>query len=318
MPEWSAPEPGFARWVDGARLASSRALEPEERWELWARLGRLLLIGTVAWILAAATFLFSLGFGAAWAARSLGEWSVLIAGMTVGTAATVLLALSAHRAHRKARRLSRGARVGVIEIYRREAAEDEPEASTQLEVLSGAGTAWAEDGQRVPGWRDAWSVDLACQPDSAHIAAQWLEPVREFPREGVFQGSRELSGAERLELLRHRRGMVVRPAFTLGLLAVWALSHAVRLWATGWRGAGSLVDILLLVLGLKWMADLVSCLRLGLSVQRDRQEGRVFILKDEGVAESPEGGVRLEEYLPDSRLLWTSDRAPAAWRFWGR
>jgi len=190
-----------------------------------------------------------------------------------------------------------------------------------LEILPASRRIWRANDRPVRSWIVASWAETAEQPEVAHIAAQWLEPIGVIGDFDMQQGRRELSAEEMEELRRCAKGLWRKPLLPALLLSLWSfplagyaiVSHK---WPAGW---GGIMLALLTVSAVLLDYDLYQRLRQARCIGRDLADGFVIILnaradEEKGAEDAAPGEEHLYEGLLHSGLLWTEDGRAAGWR----
>lgn len=217
---------------------------------------------------------------------------------------------------------------------------DRPEPEfVEIEVLPLSHRLWLRDGQVVGGWEEAHWSEVATAPHFASMAAAWVEPLRAPSRssqepqilDSNQHGQRDLSAAEISELQRRARKAWLRPFWPAFFLTLWlCIPLSIRLFTNEPIRNGPMAFLLLFFTGLAYYA-LLQGLVAAWSLRKDIEIGIAVILRvpvsilygfvSNGTppAPTPEDGTPQEantviEILPYSRLDWTENGKPAAWR----
>lgn len=248
----------------------------------------------------------------AWVRRSRGLFGDLKQGVVKCYAGSVGPAFNYDRAFQRLQRDGLAPSIGVDKW--------------NVEVLSVSRRLWLVDGQAVRRWTDAPAAQVAATPAFSAIAAEWLQPVGSTPDAQMLGGQREMSPAERDEVLRHARRMVIRPAPFAIALTAWLL---VQSHVTG--VVGQVQIILLAMLAATANLALFRSLHQASQLHRDSRTGTLVIMRIEPKTRTDAASVttgslpasatatneaqgETMELLPISRLTWTEDGRPAIWR----
>lgn len=337
----ASPEKSTTEWCAGLPLVQQRPLTLEERddlrREVVRRRGRG--IGIVALFLVLGTlFAFAAARTSPTAEAAQSVLTVgLILLLMVGLPATILLARDAFR---QSKALSRDLKAGTVkrfagplpdvshdrtlqQLRQRGLLSAGPGEDGALEVLSASGRIWRVHDRPVAGWLVTQTVEVAETPPFAHIAAQWLQPVRKEDGATLFAGARDLSAAECEELCRYARRLWLRLLpLALGL-TLWLCMPITVLIVRG--NLYSRLDwirfVFLAAVTISCDVSFAASLLASRRLRRDERAGRVLIVRLEGDtpleteanAEPPvEAGTI--ELLPVSRWVWTENGSPATWR----
>lgn len=193
-------------------------------------------------------------------------------------------------------------------LVRRRLLTPDPRITQGLELLPASHLVWTVNGRRTSGIITAKPNVVAQVPEYAAMAAQWVEPAKQPGSEGMHINFRDLSTAERQELQRHWKKLLLRPLISALLLTVWA---GVALIMNSGRDAGFGMALVGGFAVWSWIG-VYRILDLAGKVRRDAAAGRVVIVRR---AQAP--GQELspaEEYLPQSGIPWSASERPAQWR----
>ena len=194
-----------------------------------------------------------------------------------------------------------------------------------MEILPVSGRVWRVTGASVRGWVIAQTVEVAQTPEFAGIAAQWLQPYSRKEDATLLGGQRELSPAEQMELRRFARRLWLRPLPAAAGLTAWA-ALPVTAWILHRRldsGFRFGQELFLVCIALLTDYHFVRSVLLSRRLARDAQRGRVMILSEQADLEKEKPPqpipptaekAKIVELLPVSRMIWTGDGRPAAWR----
>lgn len=193
-------------------------------------------------------------------------------------------------------------------LVRRHMLTPDPRITQGLELLPASQLIWTVNGRRTQGWISAKSSVVARVPEYAAMAAQWVEPAQHPGGEGMHINFRDLSSAEREELQRHWKKLLLRPLGSALILSVWvgvALAMGI--------GQGSSFGTAMVGAFAVWSwFGVYRMLKIARTVRRDAAAGRVVIVRRAlapGQELSP-----AEEYLPQSGIPWSAGERPAPWR----
>ena len=309
-------------WSGGLRLTGGRELMPDEREEIRRLSLRNRLHGSL--LLVPLPFLFPLCV----AALALpGEGGPPRDTLTMAVAGVMLLGtpwllLAARDRLRDARVLAQDARSGRVDQFGAERPAGSAPETDWFEALPHSGLVWCVNGVRTSARKRAERSEAADPPPYAAIAAEWVAPLEEGREGSVYLNHRELSPAEREDLRRHLRRLVIPPVLLAAVLNAWL---AIVLWAAGntghlpeGRNTLSFVFFVILVGAANW--NLARCLPLGRKFLQDARTGRVVIARSSEDGEPVEGETAApslsppEEFLPYSGVIWTRAGHPALWR----
>lgn len=194
-----------------------------------------------------------------------------------------------------------------------------------LDVLPASGRIIETNGQAAQAPAFARVVEVARTPEIAAIAAQWVEPISASDGSQVGLGHRELSRAERAEVaqcLRRARSRLIWPE---GVSSLWLTTLAVvAVWQLADGNGASLFRLFFYVI-IAGMVDVSWATRLMLAARlaKDIGDGHVVIFKfphgeprriGAKTVLPHEGAEVISEVLPFSKLPWTQNQHPAAWR----
>lgn len=190
------------------------------------------------------------------------------------------------------------------------------ERNWQVEILSPSGRVWTSDGAAVPRWIVSTVADVANTPEGA--APIYWEPAGAGPNgETVERSTRRLSEAERQEILRIARDGWRKPLPLVIGLSVWLAIPISMLIASrhfDHLSYWSTFALLCAATGTVWYR-FVKGLRRARVLGDDCEAGVIIVLKIQPKADA---GPNAEEltlgYLPQSKLNWTENDLPAAWR----
>lgn len=183
-----------------------------------------------------------------------------------------------------------------------------PQITQGLELLPASQLVWTVNGRRTGGLIRAKSNVVAQVPEYAAMAAQWVEPAKQPGSEGMHINFRDLSTAERQELQRHWKKLLMRPLASALLLTVWA---GVAMIMGTWKDSSFGLALVGGFAVWSWIG-VYRILTLAGKVRRDATAGRVVIVRRAlapGQELSP-----AEEYLPQSGIPWSAGERPAPWR----
>lgn len=311
------PDPNTTLYYDGLPLVGERELTGEERTALrkMARRGRwtgclLALVAPTGFLLGMAALSL---VAETWWTKAV-SILLFVAGLAI---AFVILQsrdnLRAARAMRASLKTGRVQQFGKAEApplafeewsEDDESGEDEvEEPTTSIEILAAGGLLWRVNGRPPFRYRPVETTAVPNPPDFAATAAEWMQPWTDPHGTTTWWNERDLSTAERAELRRHTRRAALPYIFLPFLTAYVGIGYF----------AGDLRESLftsLWMLAFVGWADYraVRALPHALRVRRDAKLGKVAIFR----AEAEHGPVT--EFLPFSRLVWTQDGHPAAWR----
>jgi len=193
-------------------------------------------------------------------------------------------------------------------LVRRGLLTPDPRITQGLELLPASNLVWTVNGRRTGGLLSAKSGVVAQVPEYAAMAAQWVEPAKQPGSEGVHINFRDLSTAERQELQRHWKKLLLRPLVSALLLTVWA---GLALMMGTWKESNFGLTMVGAFAVWSWIS-VYRILDLAGKVRRDASAGRVVIVRralSPGQELSP-----AEEYLPQSGIPWSAGARPAPWR----
>jgi hypothetical protein len=251
-------------------------------------------------------------------------WVLLLAGLP-------LMILRARDAFRLARAMRVGSRLGRALCFaapeRRGSQWPEAEAARpptamggkdealwSLEILSGSGLLWRMNERPSSHSTLVTPTEVTNAPDFASTAAQWVRPWTEPDGETTWWNRRALSDAEHGELRKHVR-RAIRPYFYLPLLTAYV---SIGFFTGDWRESPWTSIPMWAVIA--W-ADgcAIRVFPRVLRIRRDARSAMVIIFRpeDAAAAAAAPGSPALgpaTEVLPFSRLPWTHDGQPAAWR----
>lgn len=193
-------------------------------------------------------------------------------------------------------------------LVRRRLLTPDPRITQGLELLPASYVVWTVNGRRTHGLITAKPNVVAQVPEYAAMAAQWVEPAQQPGSEGMHVNFRDLSSAERLELERHWKKLLLRPLVSALLLTVWAgFAFSLGSWQDSSFGMALVGGFAVW----SWFG-VYRILTLAGKVRRDAAAGRVVIVRRTlvpGEELSP-----AEEYLPQSGIPWSAAERPAPWR----
>lgn len=193
-------------------------------------------------------------------------------------------------------------------LVRRRLLTPDPRITQGLELLPASNLVWTVNGRRTGGLITAKANVVAQVPEYAAMAAQWVEPAKQPGSEGVHINFRDLSAAERQELQRHWKKLLLRPLASALLLTIWA---AFALVMGTWKDSTFSLTMVGAFAVWSWVS-VYRILNLAGKVRRDATAGRVVIVRRAlapGQELSP-----AEEYLPQSGIPWSAGARPAPWR----
>ena len=194
-----------------------------------------------------------------------------------------------------------------------------------MEILPASGRVWRVTGAAVRGWVVAQTVEVAQTPEFANIASQWLQPFAQNENATLLGGQRDLSSAEQDELRRFARLLWLRPLPFAAGLTLWA-AMPVAAWMLGRHSANAFSfwqALFLVFFAVVTDYHFIHAVLLSRRIGQDAQRGRVMILSEQANLEKDKppaqsqinaGKAEIVELLPISRMIWTGDGRPAAWR----
>ncbi|HEY3267760.1 MAG TPA: hypothetical protein VGM37_12590 [Armatimonadota bacterium] len=201
--------------------------------------------------------------------------------------------------------------VGVLPLVKKRLLRRDAEPQT-LEILAASHAVWLANGQTPSAWVTVPVTGVAETPAYAAIAAEWVKPLTPAEDETLFANARDMTADECAELMNHARSNL-RLAGLLALLVNYGLTaRGISLYASGSHAVG--IGCVLLAAALH--VYVFRVLRTGLRLRRDARQGRLAIFRA-SVEPEEEGGDALSppvEILPASRIIWTEDGVPSAWR----
>lgn len=185
--------------------------------------------------------------------------------------------------------------------------------ATTIERLPRSGMVYRVDGRPLKPWIALQAVEVAEAPEPStgmfpeRAGEADLVPGLDLPR-------RRLSMAEAQEIERYRRRLVAVPGCLTLLLLIYPFFVLVALAAGKARGSSDGFRLVLFTLLAAWnLMSLLRAIRLYRRLGADVTEGWVLRIElDEEQATA--AGWKRAESLPASRLAWTIDGGPAAWR----
>jgi hypothetical protein len=185
-----------------------------------------------------------------------------------------------------------------------------------IEILADAGLVWRVNDVRTRRWLAATLSEVAPTPDFAATAAEWVQPFTSPEGETTWWNQRALTEEEHGELRKHIAS-IFRPAPIWVIFNVYIIAGLV---AGAWRTEPFPFFIWLAFA--VWMDFRVArTIPHVLVLRRDLRVSAVAIVRAEAKGETGEergpGAAELTaatEFLPYSRLIWSHDGEPAAWR----
>jgi hypothetical protein len=327
MSQMSTSQPGAQEtaWCAGFQQSGVRELTPAELEELRAlsarfqARGRVALGGTVAVVTVAAL--------AAWLGGSL-AWLVLA--LFIISLALPLGLMIAREGLVRARAFRQDAGwlrqfSGCItpslpedelrdRLVRRRLLFGDARPGQWFEVLPHSHLMWTANGYRVPVWMRTPPNVLAEVPEYAATAAQWVEPADQPGSEGIHLNFRELTTAERNEVRKHARKLMLRSVGGALLMTFWTGA----IWLTSDTGDRHFGKFLVGGFAAWSWWNVVRILSTVGKLTRDAEHGRVVIIR-RALSESgdPHRSPDLtppDEFLPESGIPWTVAEKPASWR----
>ncbi len=344
MSELRKETEGTTLWVAGMRLVGERELSPDERMEIRNAAISFAALGCGAALVLPFLILLLLLTVALAGAIDAPVSPLTALGVLALLTVSALLGYAMHRWVGWARQLARDARQGRAELFegevdprqlfdrtlrrlrrsgllRQSAHGDTDTSAERLEVLPGSNLVWRVNGGRPRGWIQTQIRRVADVPPFAAVAAEWLDRLSLEDSQQIHVGQRELSTAERGELEGLARHLMLKPTLVaLGLL----------LWLGGVLGYASIhgtpapghppgTTLALCILTGVAMANLMRSAGMGLQFRRDLALGRVIITRSaefnaEKAAPKATELSPPEEFLPNSRVMWSRAGRPAVWR----
>jgi hypothetical protein len=184
----------------------------------------------------------------------------------------------------------------------------------RLEVLPHSQRFWRVNDRPVRRWLTATWGQTANVPEHAAIAAEWLDQLPDVEDCHLAAGTRELTETEKADIRRYAHSRWRDIFWPTLLLTIWAfplLGYAIytHRWPTGWDGVMFLVLNTLAVLCLvMFILGVIGAAAL----LRDVRGDRVNIVR---VTPPESSGEEITiEWLPHSRIIWTTNGAPTEWR----
>lgn len=344
MSEPQTENEGTSLWVAGMRLVGERELTPDERMEIRNAAISFAALGCGAGlVLPFLFFLLLLAIALAGALDTPVSPLTALGVLGLLTAST-LLGYAMQRWVRWSRQLARDARSGRAELFegevdprqlfdrtlrrlrrsgllRQSGDQEQDGAAERLEVLPGSLLVWRVNGGRPRSWIQTQIRRVADVPPFAAVAAEWLDRLSPDDSHQIHVGQRELSTAERGELEGLARHLVFKPALVaLGLL-LWlgAVLGYASLHGAPAPGHPPGTTLALCVLTGIALANVMRSAGMGLQFRRDLALGRVIITRSAefNAEETAPPAADLsppEEFLPNSRVMWSRAGRPAVWR----
>jgi hypothetical protein len=182
-------------------------------------------------------------------------------------------------------------------------------AEIVLEVLAPSGLVWTINGRAHSSWTIAASARTARTPSHARLAARLVRPV-ESDGGTIHLHQRPLSEGERVELRSYVRNIPIKAALIVLVLNAAAIFQ-LTLYTRSLTGA-PLVDVVVIA-GAVWCDLRVHrALRTRHRLLKDLREAFVVIYQPDCDGAAAEESV--VEFLPHTRLEWTTGGHPARWR----
>ena len=306
-----------------------RKLLPEEKAELFRRGTRSLAAGCALLLPAPILFLVSLG---ALALVSGPDGSINARAVGVMVLMLVVLPLMlviGSQSYRQGSRMRLDARRGEVYQFQPISPDQPPitgaearEQPSWFEVLPTTRLIWRTETGLPPAQKTVDFVAVADTPERAATAAQWTEPLDPVQAPGLEVNHRELTAAERNELLRHIHQVALTPLRAAVPLTLWAGAVLYLAAQAGRFPAGYRLASFLLLLAVTAIADLAAVIgfRTAWKLRKDHHVGRVIIVRlsqSDNQATEQVGTAELSppsEFLPFSRRSWTFAGHPVHWR----
>lgn len=280
-------------WYAGLPVVTTRSLAPEELEQIDTIIRRGSMYSAAFALLVAA--LMTVSF------VTTSGWTTLIAVMVFPG---VLTQFPAFALPWTIRDLRRDRAAGFVYVC--ESAGDDQQAAGSLEVLPRSRVIWARNGRRLEGLTRARVTTTAALPQHAAAAANFVRPIDD--NEQVLVHQRPLSEGELRELDAYAPA-VSAPRLVLVGVAAFGLIASFSLAVQG-RITTLLVPAAFALLTAVAGFTTFRAVRLRRRIEGDLRYGYVLIvrIRDGETLSVP------HEFLPHSRILWTSAGEPANWR----
>lgn len=191
----------------------------------------------------------------------------------------------------------------------------DPERIQSLELLPHSQRLFYVNGTFVMDWLAITWQEPAQTPEIAHIKAQWLTPIPNAAQgQPTAAGHRELTPQETQEIGKRWR-RILRPHVFQCPILMLLFSGFVAVSLDSGEGSGLIITAAFAIYYSRYLWRRV---RIVPKLRRDEKQAQVLIFQVPAeIVSDTEETQRVElilEYLPFSRLLWTQEGKPSAWR----
>jgi hypothetical protein len=192
-----------------------------------------------------------------------------------------------------------------------------PDHQQEVEFLYPSGCVWKANGVLVNRRIMAPLMETAAEPPYASIAAEWVEPLDTLNPKAAYVNMRKMSSYERIELQKHLNSVIRLPLIYAGLTN--AASIAILFgFAPLSILSNSMIPWMIFGLAIIWNINLLLRIYSVASIIKDLKSGVLVIARTpKDTSHELPDDIQLSppsEFLPISRILWSQNGTPAAWR----